>query len=148
MVTDTEVIACLPFDINSVERKVGFKLNQYYEDGLGEFKGAAIQLNTSVLYVCGPYQIDDYGASIYARGNESDPRGLLENVCKIMDCEYSELEWISDLVNGSRFQVVRLDDNGNEIIMESFISERTANYYANEFESRGHKQTYSVRKAI
>lgn len=40
--------------------------------------------------------------------------------------------------------VVRLDDNGNEVVMAEFATEEEAHATAVMFEARGHKQLYTV----
>jgi len=43
--------------------------------------------------------------------------------------------------------VVRLDDNGNEFPVSEGLSFEEAETLARSFESKGHKQTYCVRKS-
>lgn len=43
-----------------------------------------------------------------------------------------------------QYDLIRLDDNNNRVVMKTYESQRVGNYYRNVFESRGHKQTYSV----
>ncbi len=42
--------------------------------------------------------------------------------------------------------VYRIDDNGNEFVVEEHIDEDTANRLVAEFEARGHKQTYWAQR--
>jgi hypothetical protein len=42
--------------------------------------------------------------------------------------------------------VYRIDDNGNEFVVESHIDEDAANRIVTEFEARGHKQTYWAQR--
>ncbi|MEX6502772.1 hypothetical protein [Pseudomonas zhanjiangensis] len=42
--------------------------------------------------------------------------------------------------------LVRLDDNGNEFVVRSGLSRAAADALAREFEARGHKQSYWVRR--
>ena len=44
--------------------------------------------------------------------------------------------------------VVRLDDNGNEFAVSEGLSFDEAETLARHFETKGHKQTYCVRKFI
>jgi len=141
-----EPISQLPLLITDVERFLGIKFKRYWEDGLGEFAGIAIAIDDFDLVIKGPLD-KEMGASIYVRGNEPQPKLLLQHVCKVLNIEYRNLKWISDIVDGERFVVSRLDDNSNEIDMDVFLTERGAKSYAKEYESRGHKQIYSVRKA-
>lgn len=48
-------------------------------------------------------------------------------------------------VEPPQFGVWRLDDNGNEALVEVLASEATANCVVNTYEGRLHKQTYFVR---
>lgn len=43
-----------------------------------------------------------------------------------------------------RFHLLRLDDNDNTFRMQTYESQRVANYYQKLFEDRGHKQVYWV----
>ncbi|CAM2068831.1 hypothetical protein SCOR_25920 [Sulfidibacter corallicola] len=45
------------------------------------------------------------------------------------------------------FEVWRLDDNGREYLMYRFRDEKEAESFRAEFESRGHKQIYWMKKA-
>ena len=50
------------------------------------------------------------------------------------------------MANGTKhFQLWRLDDNNNEVLVEVFVSERAAHQKKKEFEDRGHKQAYWVK---
>ncbi len=44
------------------------------------------------------------------------------------------------------WRVVRQDDNGNEFLVEARLTLEAATALAKEFEARGHKQLYSVRR--
>ncbi len=44
-----------------------------------------------------------------------------------------------------RFEVWRLDDNGNEALVDVLASEATATCVVQSYEARLHKQTYFVR---
>ncbi len=57
-----------------------------------------------------------------------------------------EFEKISGIQSTEDWCVVRLDDNGNEFIVKSGLSFETATSLAREFESKGHKQTYWVKR--
>jgi hypothetical protein len=44
--------------------------------------------------------------------------------------------------------VYRIDDNGNEFVVQAHIDEDTANRIVAEFEARGHKQTYWAQRDL
>ena len=46
----------------------------------------------------------------------------------------------------ARFELWRLDDNGNELLVDVLDSEQVAASLVARFEARGHKQTYFVRR--
>lgn len=45
-----------------------------------------------------------------------------------------------------QYMVYRVDDNGNEFEMESFPSHEEAQAFALEYERRGHKQIYLIKR--
>ncbi len=51
-----------------------------------------------------------------------------------------------DVKSPENWCVMRLDDNGNEFVMESELSFNEATRMSREFEAKGHKQTYWVRR--
>ena len=46
-----------------------------------------------------------------------------------------------------RWELWRLDDNGNELLMESFRSHAKAVATQRRYEARGHRQSYFLRRA-
>ena len=58
------------------------------------------------------------------------------------------VDWISSELDSEKCKLVRLDDNGNEFDMKKFDSYILANLTRTYFESKGHKQMYSVIKDI
>lgn len=62
------------------------------------------------------------------------------------------VEWVDMLreshpqyfVGLGQYKLFRLDDNSNKVLMKMYESDRVANYYCSLFESRVHKQLYSV----
>lgn len=44
-----------------------------------------------------------------------------------------------------RFELWRLDDNGNEFLIETFASRQAAEFRQRQLEAGGHKQTYWVK---
>jgi hypothetical protein len=45
-----------------------------------------------------------------------------------------------------KFNLYRQDDNGNKALMNSYESQRVAEYYRKSYEDRGHKQIYWVEQ--
>lgn len=46
------------------------------------------------------------------------------------------------------FVVYRVDDNGNEFEMQTFNSHSEAEAFAMDYERRGHKQIYLIKKVL
>ncbi len=138
----------LPFSIEEVQQKLSITLDRYPVDGLGEFLGAAFKLDTQYLLINGPIEYAGTNAIVEMLGNEPKPKTLLTNLCNVFDLDKDDLPWVTELLSSPAFIVLRLDDNGNEVEMQRFHREGTASYYAQKYEERGHKQTYTVKKAI
>lgn len=75
---------------------------------------------------------------IYA--NRSEQRHILFHLGFTRD----EVEWIPEAPAEPCWQVWRLDDNGNEYEVAGLTSACKAEAMVEEFEARGHKQTYWV----
>ncbi len=45
-----------------------------------------------------------------------------------------------------RWCLIRLDDNGNEFVVQADLSRAQAQALARQYEARGHKQSYWVRR--
>lgn len=144
-VADAVPLAELPFGIAAAPQKTGVEFLQYHEDGMGEYLVAALKYRDWCFLLDGPLENDDVNAVIHVAGNEPQPGELLKAVCQALDCELAALPWISDYCTGPGFAVYRVDDNGNEIIMQRFFTEQSAQRYADDYQSRGHKQIYLVK---
>lgn len=56
-----------------------------------------------------------------------------------------KVEYISPASNPTPWQLYRIDDNGNEITMQRFSDYSEAEHTRQDFEQRGHKQTYLIK---
>ena len=145
LITHPEHLAELPYTVQQFESIIGIVFDQYIQDGLGIYRGKPLRLNGVLFYVQGPIETDQVGAIISVLGNEREPERLLVDICNELDLQLSDLRNISEYRAGPKYRVIRLDDNGNEIEMEQFLNELSADSYAKTFEVRGHKQTYFVK---
>jgi len=147
-VTNSLPLAELPFSIEVAEKKINLNLHRYRRDGMGEFIGGALHIGDSEILLQGSIDTKEIGAIVEMRGTEREPKKVLNSICSILDISLEQLAWVSNYLDGPKYKVVRLDDNDNEIEMERFFDLHAAERYAKIFEDRGHKQTYSVKRAI
>jgi hypothetical protein len=86
------------------------------------------------------------------QGNLPEPQHAIEH----LGVTSAPVTWRADRVRAhetkiqtepGRFEVWRLDDNGNEALVDVLGSEATANCVVHSYEARPHKQTYFVRHA-
>ena len=146
LIAEPIALAQIPFFVEDIPSKTGVEFERYVEDGLGEFLGAALQFKNWCLVIKGPTNFPEAYAVVYMLGNEPDPSSLLQDICTSLNISIDELPWVSEYISGPKFSVYRVDDNGNEIEMEKFYWENYARKYAEEFDSRGHKQSYFTRE--
>jgi hypothetical protein len=64
-------------------------------------------------------------------------REAVFDVCRVVIERFADIAYPP-----GNWTVYRIDDNGNEFIVEEHINEETANRMVAEFEARGHKQKY------
>lgn len=85
------------------------------------------------------------------QGNLPEPQHALEH----LGLSSATVTWQADRVrrfesktqtDPGKFEVWRLDDNGNEALVDVLASEATANCVVQTYEARLHKQTYFVRE--
>ena len=144
-------LAMLPMNIEEFEDKAGMKLGRVvvpsHQDDKYEHAFSALALGEYIFAIRGQ-AIDDptKGVVVEVRGNEREPSILLSAICAELSIDSNQLEWVSEwLAGGPSHAVYRLDDNSNEVEMDRFFNRYCAQLYAEEFEKRGHKQTYFVR---
>ena len=87
------------------------------------------------------------------QGNLPEPQHALEH----LGLSAATVTWLADHVRRyesktqtepGRFEVWRLDDNGNEALVDVLASEATANCVVQTYEARLHKQTYFVAARV
>jgi len=144
-------LATLPMNIEEFEEKARLKLGRVVVavEQQVELKHAfsALALGMHKFAIRGQ-SIEDptKGIVVEVFGNEREPAALLKAVCAELRIDSEQLPWVSEwLEDGPSHAVFRLDDNSNEVEMNRFFNRYCAQLYAEEFEKRGHKQTYFVR---
>ncbi|KRA17996.1 hypothetical protein ASD69_10265 [Lysobacter sp. Root604] len=59
----------------------------------------------------------------------------------------ADLPWVSPVLGPGRWLLYRLDDNGNEFLIERYQQPEVAERIRAQYEAKGHKQLYFVRSA-
>ena len=89
-------------------------------------------------------EYDDYGVTVSILSNAKNPKQMLDDVCKVFDFSVNDLLWCREDLNPPSWCVYRIDEHGNEYIMDSFIEKKAAQIYISRFENSPHKQKYFI----
>lgn len=85
-------------------------------------------------------------AIIYIRSIESDSQLAIDEVLQTFEITSRELVWCVEYLGPAPWVLTRLDDNGNEFEIQRFLLEQSAQWIKLQYEKKGHKQAYFVRK--
>lgn len=94
-------------------------------------------------------QVHDHGTDILFPRKMPGWESYLFEVLDFLKLDRNDLSWIrasTDLTQASSWNLCRLDDNGNEFVMATYGTEGKAKRLMQEYEARGHKQTYWVEE--
>lgn len=141
-------IAVLPLYPDNMAKRHGILFFEYNDAGLGLCRAAFIKINEIKYFLHahpeGPAKAKYLKVSV--RSFEPDSEKALIILLDVLELKRPELIWKNQDLGPAGWILSRLDDNGNEFEMRRFLEERTANYVRQEFENKGHKQTYFVRR--
>ena len=119
----------------------------YQEDGLGQLTALVFKVENILYWAKGPSgNGKDYFTLFEVRSFEKNTLKAFNQLCEEFKFNRNDFEWISENLGVAEWLLTRLDDNGNETPMFFFHDEQSANMAKNEYEKRGHKQSYFVTK--
>jgi len=75
--------------------------------------------------------------------------GSEKNIAKLLvelGITSEKLKWVNNDIDNGKYNLCRLDDNDNAFIMKTFNSYIAAEVARNEYEKKGHKQTYYLEQ--
>jgi len=143
-------ICSLPLQAAEISENFGFEFFQVLEEGLGRVLYTYLSLSEKpiLLQSCidGPPEAQIVSVCVY--GEESEWKELITKLCFEFKIKIDAVPWVQSELEEGRYELVRLDDNDNEVVMYSLPDEARAEQCRAVYESRGHKQLYSVRKKL
>ncbi|MCW8878657.1 MAG: hypothetical protein OQK51_16520 [Kangiellaceae bacterium] len=147
-----------------VESNYGIVFFQYVEEGLGLQNASVVKID-GVIYLL--YAAADESGTIGSiiddndSNNENrealkvsvnvlsycqDSKVALDLICEALSINVTELYNYNENLGRAKWQLSRLDDNGNEEVMFVFLDENCANLVRDRYEKKGHKQHYYVNE--
>ena len=144
-----EYIALLPLDASEFEEIYGFSPLEYVEDGLGPTKAFILQVEDSKYWLRSHPDAGDLASklSIEVRSFEPDTEVALVKLLDALQLDKESLVHCQEYLGPAQWILYRIDDNGNEVEMNRFHRELSANGIKSIYEKRGHKQAYFVTKS-
>ena len=138
----------LPFSVAEMESNFDIVFFEYQEDGLGNLYGAYVEIDGFKLYLQGtpPRESNENGVLVMIRSIESSPSDCLNMLCNYLSLTVDALLWVMDNLSPPSWVLYRVDDNDNEVEMFRFLNESSAECLRLDYEKKGHKQGYYVRK--
>jgi len=129
------------------ESNFGVTPIQYNDDGLGSCKAFIFSIGKSKYWTRTHYEYEEHWnfINVAVRSIEEDSRIALERLLEATNLKIEELDWVNEEIGPAKWILSRLDDNGNEFEMQRFLNEISAEGIRRKYESKGHKQSYSVR---
>jgi len=136
----------------------------YQIDGLGPYRGAVVKIADVHYWLSAYYDpknpsgriVDDtqsdeehsgaYRVRVSIRSYEKDQEYALSVLCNNLEITRDDLWHCNPGLSKAGWQLVRLDDNDNEVEMFQFHSESQAVCVRDAYTKKGHKQDYYVRK--
>lgn len=141
-------ICTLPFDPSAMSERHGLRFELDEDDGLGPRLSSVARVKEWVLWLeshpQGPPGAELVTVFVYC--DIEDSLAALHAVLDGLALREEQLYWRSDCLGPARWALCRLDDNGNEVEMKRFQLEAAAQWTAQQYEKRGHKQLYFVKQ--
>jgi len=133
-------------------------------DGLGSVCASVIDIDGSLLWL--QAAVDETGQlrrinddedsvnqnresyKIYVNilSYERDSKLVLLKLCNELNINCDQLYDFNSQLGVAKWLLTRLDDNNNEIEMYHFLEKSCAEYVREQYEKKGHKQSYFVRE--
>ena len=150
-----------PLDI---KERYNLEFFEYIEDGLGLLCASIIKIKDTLYWLFA--NVDESGetqliaddprsqmdnreaikVTVKIRSFERDSKVALDLLCTALSLSEDHLYIKSNNLGSAKWQLTRLDDNGNEIEMYRFLENSCARFIQKQYEKKGHKQSYYVRE--
>lgn len=140
-------VCVLPWTSDEFAAKWNIAFDEFADDGLGLCRTAVVRLGPCLClaqaHPSGPG--DAAWVSLSVPGTSPDTQRDLSDLLQALAITQSRLRWVSPLLGPAPWSLYRLDDNGNEFLIERHQRREWADRVRDEYEAKGHKQLYFVR---
>lgn len=140
-------ICILPQTHEEFAKKWGIAFTAFDDDGLGVCHFSVLELEGTKYWANahpqGPPEAQLLTLKVLS--TTPDSRIALVSLLQALSLQEQQLPWINPDLGPADWKLFRLDDNGNDFLMESFLTEFSANWVRRKYEAKGHKQLYFVR---
>lgn len=121
---------------------------EWDEYGLSWQVGAGLEIEGERYMIWASRDIEQYQKiCIDLPAGVNQPRKVLEKFFAALHILPEEVEWMNEEFLGKRWQLKRMDDNGNVFVIQNYLDREFAETQRAGYESKGHKQTYWVEEA-
>lgn len=124
----------------------GFKLTSYAEHGLGKLEFVIVKIDNINYWLSSPHAQQELGTSVQIQSFEPDSKTALNKLLSELKLNENDLLWKNDYLGPAKWALYRLDDNTNEALIKVFLSKSSAQFVAEQYEQKGHKQSYFVHE--
>jgi hypothetical protein len=144
-------LCCLPFSVREVEDNFKVKFEHSIEEGLGDTFYSYIGMGNLKVQLKGllskDFKEDDkVGVLVFMRSFEESPKIMINEICSFFSIDHCQLFDLEERFEAPKWNVLRIDDNGNEIKMKAFHERAIAEWYSKQYEQKKHKQHFYVRE--
>lgn len=125
---------------------IHLKTLRYWLSGIGIMEDGKFTTVAGNEYLAERMYPENSGFDIY-KPSKMEWIEAAEDLLKTLNCSWSDIQNLNETVDKSslpRYKVMRLDDNGNEYLIQTYDLYGEANKRLAEFEKLHHKQTYWI----
>ena len=140
----------MPCTTHEFEQSWGIQFSEDNEPGLGLCRYAVLRIG-GTMYLAMAHPGGPPGAermALQVVESSDDTRRDLDIALAQLGVAETDLLWVQPYLGSPRWQLWRVDDNGNEFEVARFQSESYAKWIRSKYEAKGHKQFYFVRAAV
>lgn len=141
-------LCTLPFMPAEFTRRFAVRFFDYNEEGLGPAKAAVVEAGGTLFWLSafpdGPEPAKHLTVSV--QSFEANSSVALDRLLTGLGISASDLVWCRSELGPADWILFRIDDNGNEVEVQRFLEQDTADRVMCRYEQGDHKQTYLVRK--
>lgn len=134
--------------VSDFAERYSLEFEEYIEDGLGECFAAFVVIDELIFFLRGHIDRDNRDPGVIAniQGNNCDPKKSLDSLWGELGILSDQSLWFREDLSKPRWVLSRQGDDGNEIEMTRFLEKHIADWVAQQYAKRGHKQIYLVRE--